>query len=88
MKLSVKSEAIRRQCIEERRRGFSRARCTNEAVYGYYCEEHGTPPLSIRGKRQGLRLTGAATAEKIPGITKPEAADGKAVRWDTSRGGS
>ena len=46
MNLSVVSEAVRRQCIEDQRRSFFRVQCTNEAVYGFYCAEHGAPPLS------------------------------------------
>jgi hypothetical protein len=36
------------QCVEFWRSGFSKTRCTNKAVYGYYCELHGTPPQGDR----------------------------------------
>ena len=67
MKPSVISEAIRRQCIEVRRRGFSRVRCTNEAVYGYYCEEHGTPPQSVGDGSESRAETMACRAAQWRG---------------------
>ena len=33
-----------RQCAEDLRRGAVRTRCPNQAVYGHYCQDHGTPP--------------------------------------------
>ena len=33
-----------RQCAEDLRRGAARTRCPKQAVYGYYCPDHGTPP--------------------------------------------
>ena len=39
-----------RQCAENLRRGAARTRCPNQAVYGYYCPDHGTPPNDNHAK--------------------------------------
>ena len=47
------------QCIESCKHGLSTTRCTEKAVYGYYCEIHGTAPQGSEQQAEAARLDAA-----------------------------